>query len=135
MLKQEKRFLSIMHKVLTEVYRELYSAMINKDCDALDQLLHKSFTIVHVNGVKQNKAEFIQAIKDGVLNYYSEDLQDTEMFDCRKDISCPHLVFKSVVSADLFGSGKRDWQMQLDTRMLLVDDEDWLYTEAVASIW
>ena len=54
-----------------EWYLEFYRAMIAKDLSTLNGLLDNSFVLVHMTGMRQDKQEFIQAVGDGILNYYT----------------------------------------------------------------
>ena len=60
----------------TEVcYRQMYRGMIEKDRAVLSEVLDDSFVLVHMTGMRQSKAAFIQAVEDGTLNYYSAEHQ------------------------------------------------------------
>ncbi len=109
----------------------MYRAMIQKDGLALNNLLDESFVLVHMTGMRQNKQAFIQAIQNGTLNYFSEDLQDTQVKVSDKEIL---FTGKSLVSAAVFGGGKHTWRLRLDIKYVNVGG-DWLISEAVASTW
>lgn len=109
----------------------MYRAMIQKDGSALDNLLDESFVLIHMTGMRQNKQAFIQAIQNGTLNYFSEELRDAEV-----KVSDNEILFigKSLVSAAVFGGGRHTWRLRLDVKYVNVGD-DWLISEAVASTW
>ena len=52
-------------------YEKMCSAMIKKDREALENVLDDSYVLVHMTGMRQSKSEFINAVMDGTLNYYS----------------------------------------------------------------
>ena len=49
--------------------------MIDKDRSILSQLLHDSFVLVRMTGMRQGKEAFIRAVENGTLNYFSADHQ------------------------------------------------------------
>ena len=115
----------------TEKYCAMYRAMIQKDGLALNNLLDESFVLVHMTGMRQNKQAFIGAIQNGTLNYFSEDLQDTQVKVSDKEIL---FTGKSLVSAAVFGGGRHTWRLRLDIKYVNVGG-DWLISETVASTW
>ena len=117
--------------ILTEKYRAMYRAMIAKDSVELNKLLDDSFVLVHMTGMRHNKQMFIQAIKDGTLNYYAEELHDAAI---QENSNNARFTGKSYVNAAVFGGGRHAWRLQLDMQFKLVNGE-WFITEAVASTW
>ena len=117
--------------ILIEKYRAMYRAMIAKDSVELDKLLDDCFVLVHMTGMRHNKQAFIQAIQNGTLNYYSEELHETI---AQESGSNARFIGKSYVNAAVFGGGKHTWRLQLDMQFSFVNGE-WLITEAVASTW
>lgn len=109
----------------------MYRAMIDKDDATLNALLDDSFVLVHMTSMRQNKQAFIRAVKNGTLNYFSEDLQEAKIV-VHKDFV--RFTGKSVVSAAVFGGSKHTWHLQLDMKFVFFDG-DWLVAEAVASTW
>ena len=112
-------------------YRAMYRAMIEKDGAALNRLLDESFILVHMTGMQQNKQEFIRAVENGTLNYFSEDLKDAQTI-VHKDFV--EFTGKSIVNADVFGGGRHTWHLQLDMKFVFANG-DWLISESVASTW
>ena len=112
-------------------YRAMYRAMIEKDGAALAKLLDDSFVLVHMTGMRQNKQAFIQAVENGTLNYFSEDLQETKTIVYKDFVQ---FTGKSIVNAAVFGGGRHTWHLQLDIKYIYVDG-DWLIQEAIASTW
>ena len=60
---------------ITDLYHEMYSAMIRKDSAKLAEILDDEFVLVHMTGMRQPKRDYISAIANGTLNYYSEDTE------------------------------------------------------------
>ena len=100
--------------VITEMYKEMYRCMISKDIDKLGQLLSDKFVLVHMTGLRQPKPVYLKAIKDGVLNYFSEQA-DTITVDVHGNTAT--LCGQSRVSAAVFGGGRGDWRLQLDFKL------------------
>ena len=117
--------------ILTEKYRAMYRAMIAKDSVELNKLLDDSFLLVHMTGMRHNKQAFIQSVKNGTLNYFSEELHEAVAQEHGNNAS---FTGKSYVNAAVFGGGRHTWRLQLDMQFALVDGE-WFITEAVASTW
>ena len=56
---------------LINLYHEIYAAMIAKDETELERIHADEFVLIHMTGMHQSKKEYIRAIMDGTLNYYS----------------------------------------------------------------
>ena len=119
------------HSDIKNLYAEMYKHMINKDISGLEKLLDDSFVLVHMTGMRQNKQEYLRAIADGTLNYFSEK---TENISVRIDGNKAALIGQSRVSATVFGSGRHTWRLELDID-LINQDGQWLMIEARASTY
>ena len=112
-------------------YCQMYLGMVEKDRNALLEVLDDSFVLVHMTGMRQSKAAFIQAVEDGTLNYYSADHQRIE---AKVSGNQAELIGQSAVGAAVFGGGPHTWRLQL--KLKLVKKEDvWMITEAKASTY
>lgn len=116
---------------IRQCYRLMYQGMIEKDGMLLDEVLHDSFTLIHMSGMRQPKQEFIRAVKDGTLNYYSAGHQK---IDVRIHRDTAELKGQSIVSAAVFGGGRHSWRLQLVCGLLRENDR-WLLTGAKASVY
>ncbi|MBQ7220371.1 MAG: nuclear transport factor 2 family protein [Synergistaceae bacterium] len=116
---------------ITNLYREMYSAMIRKDEAQLAQILHDDFVLVHMTGMHQAKNEYINAITDGVLNYYTEDTENV-IISVSGDRA--KLTGQSKVNAAVFGGGRHTWRLQLDIA-LVKNGDNWQMTRAEASTY
>lgn len=112
-------------------YQEMYRCMIEKDIEGLSKLLDNSFVLVHMTGMCQGKTAYLEAIKDGTLNYYSA-LHDQITAETNGDTA--RLVGQSRVNAAVFGGGRYTWRLQ-QTIDFVKKDGKWLMTEAVASTY
>lgn len=112
-------------------YRRMYRGMVEKDSGILSDVLDDSFVLVHMTGMRQSKAEFIRAVEDGTLNYYSADHQRIDI-----DISenSAVLIGQSTVNAAVFGGGRNTWRLQLKLKLIKTADA-WKITEARSSTY
>ena len=118
-------------EIIIRLYREMYSAMINKDRAALARIHDDSFVLFHMTGMKQSKNEYISAIMGGTLNYYSavhDDMEVTVNGDTAR------LTGRSKVTAAVFGGVKSTWRLQLDFELIRKNGE-WYFTFARASTY
>ena len=95
---------------IRNVYIQMYEAMVAKDRKTLELLHDDNFVLVHMTGTRQNKQEYIDAIMDGTLNYYSATHEEmTISLTGNKAIMEGH----SIVNAAVYGGGKHTWQLSL----------------------
>ena len=116
---------------IEQLYREMYRAMVEKDSATLDRVHADEFVLVHMTGMRQSKREYIRAILDGTLNYYSATHEQT---DIAIDGDRATLTGRSRVTAAVFGGGRSTWQLQLRLELVRRDGR-WLFTEARASTY
>ena len=117
---------------IIKLYHDMYAAMISKDEAELDRVHGDSFVLIHMTGMHQSKQEYIRAIMDGTLNYYSEK---TESLDIKiNENNTAVLIGQSLVNAAVFGGGKHTWRLQLRFEMKKTSAE-WKLAKARASTW
>ena len=116
---------------IIQLYKELYTAMVNKDRAELERVHDDSFVLVHMTGMRQSKEVYIASIMDGTLNYFSAEHEDLQV-DVRGDTAV--LVGKSRVNAAVFGGGKHTWRLQLRFQLVKRNDE-WRFALASASTY
>ena len=114
---------------LKEIYNELYRAMIAKDTEVLKRLLDEDFVLIHMTGMRQSKTEFIKAINNGTLNYYSCEDSDIAINDFG---SKANIIGKSLVNATVFGGSRSTWRLRLDL-CLFKQNEYWKINKITAS--
>lgn len=118
-------------KLLTECYNTMYRGMVQKNRALLDRVLNDSFVLLHMTGMRQSKKQYIEAIENGTLNYYSEQ---TDGVDIAIAGDAARLVGQSRVSAAVFGGGKHTWRLQLTIEAVKRDGQ-WYFCEAKASTY
>ena len=112
-------------------YKEMYRAMIAKDEAGLSAVLDDSFVLVHMTGMRQPKKEFIKAVLNGTLNYYSAEHENMPV-EITGDTAV--LTGQSYVAAAVFGGGRSNWHLQQKCSMKKTD-AGWKITRSVASTY
>ena len=110
---------------LKNLYIKMYEYMVAKDIPALDEIHSDNFVLVHMTGVRQNKKEYLKAIQDGTLNYYSYN--DIEIIP-KTDKT---FIGRCKVLAAVYGGGKHTWRLQFDIEL----SEDNKFKKIVASTY
>ena len=116
---------------IIQLYKEMYTAMVNKDRAELERVHDDSFVLVHMTGMRQSKQEYINAIMGGTLNYYSASHKDM-LVEIKGDSAV--LIGRSRVTAAVFGGGKHTWQLQLRFQLVKKNGE-WRFALASASTY
>ena len=116
---------------IIQLYREMYTAMVNKDRAELQRVHDDSFVLVHMTGMRQPKEVYISSIMDGTLNYYSAEHEDMQA-DVKSNTAV--LIGKSKVKAAVFGGGKHTWRLQLRFQLVKKNSE-WRFALASASTY
>ena len=116
---------------IIQLYKEMYTAMVNKDKAELERVHDDSFVLVHMTGMRQPKEVYISSIMDGTLNYYSAEHEDMQA-DVNGNTAV--LIGKSKVTAAVFGGGKHTWRLQLRFQLVKKNSE-WRFALASASTY
>ena len=117
---------------LKELYDDMYKAMIAKDTTMLGEMMADDLALIHMTGMRQPRREYLMAIADGTLNYYSStdsDVKVTIEGDSARMTGC------SRVNAAVFGGGRHTWPLRLDIDWRKEDDGKWKITEIRASTY
>ena len=105
--------------------------MVEKDTVTLNRVHADDFVLVHMTGMRQSKQEYINAIADGTLNYFSAE---HEQMDIQIDGDTATLTGRSRVTAAVFGGGRGTWRLQLRFKLAKRDGR-WQFTESRASTY
>ena len=116
---------------IQESYKAMYAALIAKDRKGLEEVLDDSFVLVHMTGMCQNKEEFITAVLDGTLNYYSAVHENMPVATGGDNAV---ITGQSYVQAAVFGGGKNYWHLQQKCSLKKTDNT-WKITRSVASTY
>ena len=116
---------------IIQLYKEMYTAMINKDRPELERVHDDSFVLVHMTGMRQTKDAYITAIMDDTLNYYSATHEEMQV---KLNVDTAVLTGRSKVTAAVFGGGRHTWRLQLRFQ-LVKKNAEWKFTVASASTY
>ena len=95
---------------LKELYREMWQALLSKDIATLDKIHSDDFVLVHMTGMNQPKSEYLRCVRDGDLNYFSEETENI-LIEVNGDTA--KLIGQSKVNAAVFGGSRHTWRLQL----------------------
>ncbi len=118
-------------ELIRSVYKQMYAGMISKDETLLREVLDDSFVLVHMTGMRQSKEEFVSAVMNGTLNYFS-GRQESLTVEQSGDTAV--MVGRSVVTAAVFGGGKHTWRLQQKCDMKKANGK-WRITRSVVSTY
>ncbi|MBR1741969.1 MAG: nuclear transport factor 2 family protein [Lachnospiraceae bacterium] len=116
---------------IRNVYMKMYDGMIAKNEAVLREVLDDIFVLVHMTGMRQPKEEFIKAVLNGTLNYYSAEHEHMPV-DITGDTAV--LTGQSYVAAAVFGGGRLNWHLQQKCSMKKINGQ-WKITRSVASTY
>ena len=116
---------------IQQLYETMYQAMVAKDTATLNRVYADEMVLVHMTGMRQSKRQYLDAIADGTLNYYSAQ---HEQMDINIDGDHATMTGRSRVSAAVFGGGRSTWRLQLRFKLVKRDGR-WLFTEASAGTY
>ena len=116
---------------IRSVYQQMYDGMIAKDETLLREVLDDSFVLVHMTGMQQSKEEFISAVMNGTLNYFSGR---QESLSVEQSVDTAVMIGRSVVTAAVFGGGKHTWRLQQKCDLKKANGK-WKITRSVVSTY
>ena len=118
-------------QLIRDAYIRMYEGMIAKDESVLREVLDDSFVLVHMTGMRQPKEEFIKAVLNGTLNYYSAEHENMPV-EIRGDTAV--LTGQSYVAAAVFSGGRSNLHLQQKCSLKKTDGV-WKITRSVASTY
>ncbi len=122
MEQEEKQVVAITDR-LTEL-------MIARDLDELNELLDKNFTLTHITGYVQPKAEWLKEIETESMKYYSFQPIKREV-EINGDKA--QVVQQNILDARIWGT-RNNWHLQ-QIYQLEKRNGDWVILKSVASIF
>lgn len=84
-----------------------------------------------MTGMKQSKQEYLEAIENGTLNYFSEEVDNISVEITNNKAL---LTGQSRVNATVFGGSRHTWRLELDLELTKKNGQ-WLITRARASTY
>ena len=116
-----------------KLYRDLCDASMRKDAEALRAVLAPGYVLVHMTGMRQSREDYIAAVTDGTLNYYSTEHDSIDVHVSTDGIHAT-IRARSRVNAAVFGGGRHTWRLQQDLTARKRNGV-WLLTESRASTY
>ena len=113
------------------LYKQMYRAMIAKDTATLGSLLDEHSVLIHMTGTRQPKHDYLRAIKDGTLNYYSVE-DDEIIIEVNGDKAT--MTGRSRANAAVYGGGRHTWRLQIKSTLIKKEGR-WLFVEQRASTY
>jgi len=111
-------------------YRAHLRAMTDGDTDALDDLLDDGFTLTHITGYQQPKAEWLSQMRAGQFVYHGV-IEKNVTVDVEGDTAS--LVGRIVTEATVYGT-HADWPLQF-TMNYARNGGTWTALRSVATTW
>ena len=116
---------------LIMLYENMYQFMISKDTDNLAKILSDTFALHHMTGMVQKKQEFLQAVRQGILNYFSAA---HEKIDVQITGDYAEVIGDSRVLAAVFGGGRHTWRLR-QTISCKRENDAWIMEKSIASAY
>ena len=120
-------------EILTQLYRDLCAFSISKDAEGLQSLFAPEYRLVHMTGMIQSGEQYIAAVCDGTLNYYSSEHSSVDV-SIADDGEHATICGKTRTDAAVFGGGRHTWRLQQDLKAARLDGI-WKLTESRASTY
>lgn len=112
------------------LYDTLCEAMVAGDAAELGSILADGFTLTHMTGYVQSKAEWLEAIESGEMQYHR---METIQAALGTDVTVPELTARTLTDATIWGS-RATWRLTLRSWFEPRGDE-WVIARTVASTW
>lgn len=94
---------------LSGLYRKLNEAMLAKDTATIDKLTTDDFTLTHMTGYQQSKAEWLEHIKTGKMQYHQ--MQEVGV-NASVNGSRANIIGQAKTTATIWGA-HGTWNLQL----------------------
>ncbi|MFJ8048360.1 nuclear transport factor 2 family protein [Streptomyces luteogriseus] len=115
---------------ILDAHSAYLDAMLEGDTEALDDMLDDDFTLSHMTGYEQPKAEWLAQMRDGRFVYHTIDASNTTL-DIQGDTA--RLVIRTVTDATVYGT-RANWRLQLAADYTRRGDA-WATLRTVATTW
>jgi ketosteroid isomerase-like protein len=110
------------------VYQRIDDAMVNKDTEALDNILDNDYILVHMSGYEQSKQEWLEQIENEEMRYFKTMPQKTSI---TIDGNTAILICDTKIDARIYGI-RHTWSMTLKMHFKKRGD-NWYPVNAVAT--
>ncbi len=120
---------STRDKVIT-AFRAQLQAMVDGDTDALDALLDPGFTLTHITGYEQPKAEWLSQMRAGQFAYHRVEEVDVTV---EVASATARVLGRFVTDATVHGT-RADWRLKL-TMDYAREHGKWTALRSAATTW
>ena len=117
-------------QAVIELYREMNRAMVAADVDALNKMLVPGYTLTHITGYKQTRAEWLAQVQSGQMRYFR--IEEASV-DAHVQGERATLTGRARTHARIWGA-QGQWPLQLQIE-LRKSGGQWLMEKAVASTY
>ncbi|WP_353711981.1 nuclear transport factor 2 family protein [Arthrobacter sp. K5] len=117
-------------KVMGAPYDTMCEAMVAGDIDTLDDILADGFTLTHMTGYVQSKAEWLDAIASGHMQYHRMETVEASLSPVG---TAPGLTVRTLTDATIWGS-RATWRLTLRS-WLEPRGTEWVVARTIASTW
>ena len=118
-------------EIITELYKRLCDASINKDIEALQEILADDYILIHMTGMRQSKQDYISSVIKGELKYYESIHESIEV---SVDGDKASVIGKTKTLASPFGTSKSWWRLRQDLKLEKRADK-WVIVSSKASMY
>lgn len=112
------------------LYRAMNRAMVAADVAALDKMLAPDYTLTHITGYTQSRAEWLSQVKSGEMRYFKTEEDSVEV---SIDGNTATLTGRSRTTTNIWGA-HGTWPLQLRIALRHINGR-WLMEKAVASTY
>lgn len=113
------------------VEQKLLTAMTGADTRLLTELLDPTYTLTHMTGYVQSKAEWLEEISTGSMIYHSIESADLTVTESRSAVTVDH---RTHTDATIWGS-RHTWPLRLRTEVSIDDVGTPVVAKTVATTW
>ncbi|MBR3898588.1 MAG: nuclear transport factor 2 family protein [Bacilli bacterium] len=118
-------------EIIKKKYIDLCEASINKDISKINELLSEDYILVHMTGIHQSKADYINSVKNEELKYY-ESIHDS--IEVNIDGDKATIIGKTKTLASPFGMTKSWWNLKQEINLKKINDK-WMIIKSKASTY
>lgn len=117
-------------QLLSDMYRQINQAMLDKDTTKIDTLTDDDFTLTHITGYKQSKDEWLNHIATGQMQYHQIDENSVQV---QINGNLADIIGRAKTKATIWGVNGT-WHLQLHYKAVKTGNT-WQIKSAVATLY
>ncbi|MDP9695636.1 UNVERIFIED_ORG: putative phage tail protein [Arthrobacter globiformis] len=117
-------------QAVSALHEAMCEGMMKGGVAGLDSILAEDFTLTHMTGYVQSKAEWLDAIGTGQMQYHRIETVEAT---CNSEGTAPGLTARTLTDATIWGS-RAIWRLTLRS-LFEPHGEEWVIARTVASTW